>query len=94
VRVLAGDRLTEVLGWAQARPDAAHPASSCVPLPLAAHRPSDLAGAGAPDGDARRYGVVELVASGTPRASVRVHFYDLGPARGFVVAGVERGQAE
>jgi hypothetical protein len=95
LRLLGGAELTDVLGWTQFRPDGARASRSCVSLPLE-NRPARLAGAGAPDQDPRRYGVVEIVTSQArpSAASVRIHFYDLGPARGLQLVGIERGKAE
>lgn len=54
----------------------------CVPL---AHFAPD----GVADDDARRYTVVD-VTNGSAPGPLRAHLYDLGPKRGFVLAGVER----
>jgi len=97
IRVLGGAALDQVLGLGEARPDAGG-AASCLKLPVAGRRPQDLAGAGAPDGDPRRYGIVEVVTTRAPgqqpAGSVRLHVYDLGPARGFQLAGIERAKVE
>ncbi len=92
VRLLAGERLEQVLGAAQLRPRAGHPDSTCLPLPLAGLRPQALAPRGAPDAHPLRYAVVEITVRrpGVPPGTLRTHLYDLGPARGFVLVGVER----
>jgi hypothetical protein len=83
-----------LLGWRQLRPQGARPARTCVPLPFGHARPSDLARPDAPDDDPERYGVVEIYSNDAPSlhptASVLVHVYDLGPARGFRIVGIER----
>ena len=90
VRFLGGEEL-DPTGAQSLRPYAAQPGQSCVTLPIGERRPSEMAGAAAPDNDPRRYGVVEI-ASGSvgAAAGVRVHMYDLGPARGFRLVGIER----
>jgi hypothetical protein len=97
LRLLGGAELTDVLGWTQVRPEGSA-GRSCVTLPLGDRRPAQLAGAGAPDNHPLRYAVAEIATTQTaarpPAASVRVHLYDLGPARGLQLAGIERGQAE
>ena len=55
----------------------------CVELPHA-----DL-GANVPADDARRYVIVDLE-NGYARGPLRVHLYDLGPAGGYRLVGVER----
>lgn len=56
----------------------------CVRLPHDA--PSD-----APDDAPARYAVLDLTrAEGTHATRLSAHFYDLGPSRGFVLAGIER----
>lgn len=44
---------------------------------------------GAPDGDPSRYAVLDLK-NGVAEGPLRVHLYDLGPRRGFALAGIER----
>jgi hypothetical protein len=58
----------------------------CVPL---AHQSAD---AGAADDDVSRY-VVFDVSDGAAEGPLRVHLYDLGPTRGFRLAGLERPPA-
>jgi hypothetical protein len=90
VRFVGGQGLDEELGAFQFTPDPKHPHRSCVRMPVTGRRPADLAGA-APDNDPLRYGVLEIVGQyrgSAPR--VRVHLYDLGPARGFRLVGIER----
>ena len=55
----------------------------CVTIP---HRSAD---GGFADNDPARYVIVDLVNGQTP-APLRAHLYDLGPARGFVLVGLER----
>jgi len=55
----------------------------CVPLP---HRAPD---GGPPDDDAGRYLRIVL-RDGVAREAMAAHLYDLGPARGFVLAGLQR----
>ncbi len=94
VHLQGGERLDQLLGWTQLRPAAAAPARTCLPLPLGPARPHALARAGAPDDDPRRYAVLEIYANhrraAAPTSLLLVHLYDLGPARGFRVVGIER----
>jgi hypothetical protein len=69
-------------------PDPTHPHRSCIRLPLGAVRPADAAGPAAADDDPRRYQVVEIATAAG--GVIRVHLYDLGPARGFQIVGLER----
>lgn len=82
------------LGWVQFNPDPKHPAWSCIRLPLGEERPSQLASEDSPLDHPLRYGVMKIwvhqVPSVRPMGEVRVHFYDLGPDRGFQMVGVER----
>jgi hypothetical protein len=87
VRALAGDR---TVGSFDFRPDAAHPHRSCVRLPVGDRRPSELAGASAPDDHPARYQIVEI-ASG--QGIIRAHLYDLGPQRGYQLVGLQRRAA-
>lgn len=84
------------LGWLQFTPDVRHPAWSCVALPVGQTRPSALAPPHAADDDARRYGILKVfihqTATVLPMAEVDLHFYDLGPERGFRLVGIERPQ--
>jgi hypothetical protein len=61
----------------------ARPARVCVALP---HLAGDAAG---PDDDARRY-VTVRIEDGIAKNALFAHLYDLGPARGYRLAGVER----
>lgn len=89
-----GRKLDELLGWKQLRPDPASPARTCVPLPFGGARPGDRTGATTRDDDPARYTVIEIYSNATPSlrptASVVLHLYDLGPARGFQLVGIER----
>jgi hypothetical protein len=50
-----------------------------------------FAPAGAPDDASDRYATLEVVrTSAGARTVLRAHFYDLGPERGYVLAGIER----
>jgi hypothetical protein len=94
VRAFGGQALDRTLGWLQFRPDLTHPQRSCIVLPIGHTRPDALAGeAAAPDAPLR-YGVIEIqTARQTTKlgpTSVRLHLYDLGPARGFRLVGIER----
>lgn len=94
LRFFGGEELDHELGWVQFTPDEHHPAWSCVVLPLGGQRPSELAPQGAPDDHPLRYGVMPLwvhqEATVLPMGQMKLHFYDLGPERGFVLVGVER----
>lgn len=82
------------LGWLQFTPDPQHPSYSCVVLPVGHVRPSERVAPDAPDDDPGRYGVLKIyVHQGPtvlPMGSVYLHFYDLGPERGFRLVGIER----
>lgn len=82
------------LGWLQFTPDPDHPERSCVVLPVGYRRPSELAPDGARDDDPARYGILDIFqhqrAEVRPSSQTRLHFYDLGPERGFVLVGIER----
>jgi hypothetical protein len=58
-------------------------ASVCLALPHVA------ADGGSPDGDPSRY-IDVTVTDGVARGPLVAHLYDLGPARGFVLAGLDR----
>jgi hypothetical protein len=94
VRLRGGARIDRTLGWRHFHPDPAHPERSCVALPLARVRPSDLAAPNAPDDDPHRYAVLDIYSNQTSRrhatALVALHLYDLGPSRGFRLVGVDR----
>jgi hypothetical protein len=79
--------VAQLLAPTSVRPlDVTHgPASICVPLG------EHFAPAGAPDESAERYGIVEVSRQrGGHTTVLRVHLYDLGPERGWFVAGLER----
>ena len=82
------------LGWLQFHPDPEHPHRSCIVLPIGHRRPSELAGPNAADDDPLRYGILDIFVHHTrsvrPTSETRVHFYDLGPERGFRAVGIER----
>jgi hypothetical protein len=67
------------------RVDRPRPATVCVTLP---HVAGD---GGAPDDARERYVLVEL-SDGVARAPLVAHLYDLGPARGFRLVGLDRPQ--
>ena len=94
IRLRGGAHLDQLLGWRQLRPDPAQPARTCVELPLGPMRPDALAGPGAADDDPLRYAVLEIDTnyqpSLQPNGRVRLHFFDLGGARGFRLVGIER----
>src|SRR5690606_12062014 len=91
MRFVGGEDLTTELGWLQFTPDAQHPSWSCVTLPVGHRRPAELAGPSAADNDVLRYGVLRIYIhqSSTipPTSSVELHFYDLGPQRGYQLVG-------
>lgn len=93
-RFYGGHALDQELGWVQFMPDEHHPNWSCVVVPLGDRRPSDYVASNAPDDDPLRYGVMDLwVHQGStvlPMGQVRLHFYDLGPERGYRLVGIER----
>ena len=84
------------LGWLQFSPDPEHPHRSCIVLPVGHRRPSEFVKADAPDDDPLRYGILDIFVHQTravrPTSETRVHFYDLGPERGFQLVGIERPQ--
>ena len=84
----------EELGWLQFHPDPEHPQRSCVVLPIGHRRPADLIKTDAPSNDPLRYGILDIFTHQTrsvlPTSLTRIHFYDLGPERGFKMVGVER----
>lgn len=94
MRFMGGLHLDQQLGWVQFTPDPAHPSWSCVVLPVGPRRPADLAGPNAPDNDPLRYGVLKIfiypASAIPPTSSIELHFYDLGPHRGFQLVGIER----
>ena len=67
---------------------------SCALLPIGYRRPAQLARPDAPDDDPSRYGVLKVYVHHTrsfwPSSGVNLHFYDLGPERGYVLVGLER----
>jgi len=93
-RFHAGRALEREMGWVQFMPDEDHPSWSCVLFPLGRTRPADLAGPGARDDDPLRYGVLDVWVhqkpTVMPMGQVRLHFYDLGPERGYQLVGIER----
>ena len=58
----------------------------CLALPV---RAPD---GGATDDDVLRYGIVDIT-DGIARGPLRIHLYDLGPARGVRIVGIERPEA-
>ena len=98
LRFRGGEELEHELGWLQFTPDADHPHRSCVVLPIGHKRPADLAPKDAPDDHPLRYGVLDVYIHQTksfrPTSAVRLHFYDLGPERGFRLVGVRRHSIE
>ena len=94
IHLHGGPKLDQLLGWRQLRPDPAHPAQTCVELPLGGVRPDTLAGPSARDDDPRRYAVLEIYSNQSPSlqatAVVVLHFFDLGVQRGFQLVGIER----
>lgn len=93
MRMMAGIKLDQTVGWQYFQPEISHPFLTCVNLPLSNIRPADLAPSWADDNDPRRYGVLTIHVQqipSLPPTSIRIHFYDLGPERGFVIVGLER----
>jgi hypothetical protein len=94
VRAFGGEALERILGWLQFRPDVAHPQRSCMVLPIGHTRPHALAGEGAAPDAPLRYQVVEIQVTRQGMqegaTSVRLHLYDLGPAAGYRLVGIER----
>ncbi|MCA9670411.1 MAG: hypothetical protein KC503_32670 [Myxococcales bacterium] len=93
-RFMGGKKLDQRLGWLQFEPDREHPDRSCVRLPLGDKRPAELAPKGAPDNHPLRYGMLEIFVHQKPTlppsSSIKLHFYDLGPTKGFRLVGIER----
>ncbi len=94
MRFVAGKELKKELGWLQFQPDPEHPHRSCVLMPIGDKRPADLAGASARDDHPLRYGVLRIFVHQKPTlpptSNMEVHFYDLGPERGFRLVGIRR----
>lgn len=94
LRFRGGEKLDQEIGWMDFRPDPEHPHRSCVVLPIGHRRPADLAPKGAPDDHPLRYGVLDVYVHQTksvrPSSSIQVHFYDLGPERGYRMVGIVR----
>ncbi len=94
MRFLGGDKLERELGWLQFNPDPEHPSRSCVVFPIGDTRPADLATAKAADNDPLRYGVLKIYIHQKPTlpptSSMWLHFYDLGPKRGYRLVGIDR----
>lgn len=94
MRFYGGRRLDHELGWLQFRPDPDHPRRSCIQLPIGDTRPAELAPPGARDDHPLRYGVLKIWINQKPRvpptSSIHLHFYDLGPRRGYRLVGIER----
>lgn len=94
LRFYGGEGLADFLGWLQFPPDPGHPERSCVLLPIGYRRPSQLASPGAPEDDPARYGVLKVFVHHTrsfwPSSGLNLHFYDLGPEKGYVLVGLER----
>ncbi len=93
-RFIGGPKLKQELGWLQFRPDPDHPHRACVVMPVGTRRPSELAPRGAPDNHPLRYGVMKIYIhqrpAVKPTSSMWLHFYDLGPKRGFRLVGMHR----
>lgn len=93
-RFYGGMKLATLLGWLQFRPDPDHPHRSCVVLPIGTQRPAELAPTGAKDNHPLRYGVLKIYIhqkpAVPPTSSMWIHFYDLGPQRGFRLVGMHR----
>ncbi len=93
-RFYGGKKLKTQLGWLQFRPDPDHPHRSCVVMPIGTQRPADLAPKGARDDHPLRYGVLKIYIhqrpAVPPTSSMWVHFYDLGPRRGFRLVAMDR----
>ncbi len=93
-RFHGGKKLKDVLGWLQFRPDPDHPGRSCVVMPIGTRRPSELAPKKAADNHPLRYGILKIYihqrAAVKPTSSMWLHFYDLGPKRGYRLVGMHR----
>jgi hypothetical protein len=90
VRVLGGRQLDQVLDAQEVSPGAER---TCLALPVGARRPAAAVAPSAPAGDPLRYTVVEVVTRQgmvAPSMTARLHLYDLGPAAGYRLAGIER----
>ena len=63
-------------------------------LPIGDTRPADLAPAGAKDDHPLRYGVLKIYIHQKPTlpptSSIWLHFYDLGPNKGYRLVGIDR----
>lgn len=94
MRFYGGEDLENELGWLQFTPDPEHPHRSCVVLPIGHRRPAELVEPSAPDDDPLRYGVMKIFIHQTksllPTSEIDLHFYDLGPDRGFRLVGIVR----
>jgi hypothetical protein len=93
LRFYGGEDLEDELGWINFKPDHEHPHRTCVVLPIG-RRPSDLVKPETADDDPLRYGILKIyihqTLSDLPTSEVDLHFYDLGPERGFRLVGVVR----
>ena len=93
-RFYGGEELDRELGFLQFRPDPDHPHRSCVVLPIGDKCPHELAPEGSADDHPLRYGVMKVFIhqkpTFPPTSSIWLHFYDLGPERGFKLVGIER----
>jgi hypothetical protein len=91
VRFVGGAGLDEELGAFQFHADPTHPHRSCIRMPVAGRRPAELVPASAPETSPLRYGILEITSQyDTAAPVVRLHLYDLGPAGGFRLVGIER----
>jgi len=94
MRFHGGDELEDEIGWLQFTPDPDHPRRSCIVFPLGHKRPADLAPEGAPDDHPLRYGVLKIFThqkpSVAPTSVTELHFYDLGPKKGYKLVGIVR----
>jgi hypothetical protein len=94
MRMYGGEQLDQEIGWLQFSPDADHPHRACVLLPIGHTRPADLVQPIAPDHDPMRYGIMKIFIHQTqsvqPTSEVDLHFYDLGPDKGFRLVGITR----
>lgn len=87
-------KLDNELGWLQFQPDPDHPHRSCVLLPIGDRRPADLAPEGARDDHTLRYGLLKIFIfqkpTLPPTSSIWLHFFDMGPQRGYRLVGLHR----
>jgi len=95
IHLHGGAHQEQLLGWRQLRPDPGRPSETCTDLPFSPNaRPGIRLEPGARDDDPRRYAVMEIYSNQQPSlratALVVLHFFDLGPARGFRLVGIER----